>query len=230
MPLALSIVSMPIKRVFRGGRVEYFVDSIAVELKIEVYINGVREAVLETSPTMLEELGIGYAKAHGYSIDGVYIDGNRISIRANLDSTGSRRLVDDVRITAEGIFRAVGNTFSMAKLFRETGCFHVAALATVNGDVVEFVEDISRHCALYKLMGSITKKSTDTYNKVVVMSSRAASHLIESIAVLGIPIAVFRGAPTSRAIEKAKELNITLVAHIREDKFNVYTYNHRLLI
>ncbi len=227
--MALSTVSILIKRVFRGGRVEYFVDSIAVEFEVEIYVNDVREAVLETSPTMLEELGIGYAKAHGYSISSIYIDNNRISIHANLDSTRSRRPVDGVRITAEGIFRAVGNTFSMAKLFRETGCFHVAALATVNGDVVEFVEDISRHCALYKLMGSIIKKNIETYDKVVVMSSRAASRLIESIAILGIPIALFRGAPTNRAIEKAKELNITLVAHIREDKFNVYTYNHRLL-
>ncbi len=225
----MSIVSMPIKRVFSGGRVEDVIDIIAIEFSVEIYLNGVKKIVLETSPNMLEELGVGYASVCGYNVDSVGVAGSRINVYG-LGPIKPRELSSNIRVSIGSIFRAIHNVFSMAKLFRETGCFHVAALATRDGSVVELVEDISRHCALYKLIGKLIKRSSNTDDKIVVMSSRATSHLIESIAVLKTPIAVFRGAPTDKAIERAKELSITLVAHTRGDRFNIYTHSHRIVV
>lgn len=227
--VVMHIAYTPIRRVFRDGRAEDVVDAVAVELPVEIYVNGVREAVLETSPGMLEELGMGYARVRGLAVEGVKVNGGRIDLRANpLRTIGPGVPIVGFAVGIEGVFRAVENVFSLAKLFRETGCFHVAALTSVDGGVVELVEDISRHCALYKLIGRISKIGMDASNKLVVMSSRAASHLVEAVALLTAPVAVFRGAPTGRAIERARELNLTLVAHTGRDKFNIYTHGYRI--
>lgn len=227
----MSVVYTPIRRVFRSGRVEDVVDVVAVEVQVEIYVNGVREAVLETSPGLIEELGVGYARARGFSIESIYTGSGRVDMNVNPVKASMPGVhAASFTVGVESVFRAVENVLSKAKLFRETGCFHAAALASADGNVIELVEDISRHCALYKLIGRVSRMGMDTRDKIAVMSSRAASLLIEAIASLAIPVAVFRGAPTARAIERARDLNITLVAHTGRDKFNIYTHGYRIKI
>ncbi|MEM0489652.1 MAG: formate dehydrogenase accessory sulfurtransferase FdhD [Ignisphaera sp.] len=209
------------------------IDEIANEVIVNIYIQGRLAVSIPTSPYMFLELGLGYALTHG-----LYVDETRIIVK-NLDIMLNGVLKKVMickdnknvnKIDAQSVYRLFKEVMNKANLFKRTGCFHVAAIASLDGYILDLVEDISRHCALYKVVGKVFQRGIDFSKSIVIMSSRAASELIEGIANICIPIAVFRGAPTERAIEIAKRNGITLIAHVRENKMNVYTGFERILL
>ncbi|MDK6028623.1 formate dehydrogenase accessory sulfurtransferase FdhD [Ignisphaera sp. 4213-co] len=203
-------------------------DFVAEEVEGRIYIDGVEVFRLPTSPHMLEYLGIGYAITHGFDVSEskVIVEGSNVLLFyvKTLTKTMDRCLNTlDVKVKAVDIFKAFNEASEKAKLFKATGCFHFAALFTLEGNLIDIVEDISRVGALLKLIGKAYEAKIDFRKTMVVLSSRAASEMIESIAAMCIPIAVFRGAPTRKSIEIAKKNNITLIAHVRENKLNIYS-------
>lgn len=211
------------------------IDEIANEVIVNIYTRDKLVASVATSPHMFLELGLGYALTHGLWVNEFNIIVKDMNIvisdveKNNVycsDMESRDRVVDVWKIYE--IFKEVMNK---ASLFKKTGCFHVAAAVFLDSSVVvDIVEDISRHCALYKVVGKVLRKGLDFNKIMIIMSSRAASELVESIAGLCIPIAVFRGAPTSKAIEIARKKHITLIAHVRENRMNIYSGFERIAI
>lgn len=207
------------------------IDEVATEVYVNIYIDGILKDVLTTSPYKLLELGLGYALTHGLYVNESNVciaDLNivlRNVIKADRKCGGSK----NIRIDVSSIFKIFGEVMGKAILFKRTGCFHIAAIATPSGEIVDHVEDVSRHCALYKVIGSAYRKGIDLSETVLIMSSRVTLDLMRSIANVCIPIAIFRGAPTLNAIEVAREASITLIAHVRGGRANVYSEVHRIL-
>ncbi len=207
-------------------------DVVADEISVDIDLGSEKIKGFSTSPYLLEELGFGVAIARGYNVRFAYVDiVNRTIVVRGISRVRSNcnRIDDSKKLLATVIPKIVRESMEKAYRFQKTGCFHFASAFTFDGDFISIVEDISRTGALYKLLGLLLKRGISLNDMVLVMSSRVNEELMESIAISGIPIAIFRGAPTLGAIEVAKRFNVTLIAFAKPSRFNIYCCYERIL-
>lgn len=115
------------------------------------------------------------------------------------------------------------------ELFNKTGGTHAAALFDPTGRLLGLYEDVGRHNALDKLIGSCLKLQDFNFSQVIlVMSSRASFELLQKAHRAQIPLIATVGAVSSQALLYAQEFNITLVGFLRESSFNIYSYPQRI--
>jgi FdhD protein len=112
-------------------------------------------------------------------------------------------------------------------VFRETGAVHSAALLFKDGEDI-FFEDIGRHNAVDKVVGTALMRNLPISEGVLLISGRISSEIALKSTRLGIPILVSQSAPTSMSIAIAEKVNMTLVGFARGRRFNVYTNGFRI--
>jgi len=112
-------------------------------------------------------------------------------------------------------------------LYTRTGGSHAAVLFDSEGKQVVHCEDMGRHNALDKVIGSALIKGISSNDKVLVSSGRASLEMILKTARAGFPVFVAMSRPTSRAVEAAKFYNITLI-DMAKDTNRVYTHVRRI--
>jgi FdhD protein len=107
--------------------------------------------------------------------------------------------------------------------FHTTGGVHGAALVDAQGSVLKAREDIGRHNAVDKVIGSFIREGAlPPDGSVLVVSSRASFELVQKAIVARISALVAIGGPSSLAIDLARRFNLTLIGFARADRFNVY--------
>lgn len=108
-------------------------------------------------------------------------------------------------------------------IFKHTGGIHAAALFNTDGELLILREDIGRHNAVDKVIGTMLSAALPAEGNVLVVSGRAGFELVQKCAVAGIAIMVAVGAPSTLAVQLALERNMQLIGFVREGRYNDYT-------
>ncbi len=113
--------------------------------------------------------------------------------------------------------------------FERTGGLHAAGLFETDGRLVAVREDVGRHNALDKVIGSrVLARELPLWDRILLVSGRVSFEIVQKAAVAGIPIICAVSAPSDLAIRLADRLGVTLVGFLRGDGFNVYTHDGRI--
>jgi FdhD protein len=115
--------------------------------------------------------------------------------------------------------------------FSKTGGIHASGLFSSNGDLISVKEDVGRHNALDKLIGSaLVSNQIDPIAQFITCSGRLNFELVQKVLMTDIGIMIGVGAPTSLAIDLANKFDMTLIGFVKRDSFNIYTNNKKVIV
>jgi len=151
--------------------------------------------------------------------------------------------LDAIRVALAKPFENVDTRFSRAVLttipdrlrqaqhtFEETGGLHAAAAFNSKGDLSVTMEDVGRHNAVDKVVGSLLLNKELPANELGLMvSGRASFELMQKTLVAGMPLLVAVSAPSSLAVQLAVEFNMSLIGFLRGNTFNIYAGEERII-
>jgi FdhD protein len=113
--------------------------------------------------------------------------------------------------------------------FSRTGGLHAAALFDLSGKLIAIHEDVGRHNAVDKIIGSaFLAEKLPLAEYILMVSGRTSFEIMQKASAGGIPIVVAVSAPSSLAVEFARESNQTLIGFLRGESFNIYSGSERV--
>jgi len=153
--------------------------------------------------------------------------------KTSVDAVMKRRpkLHDEIRVSSKLIGQLPARLSRKQTAFKATGGLHACALFDVAGKLGELREDVGRHNALDKLIGhALLAQETPLAGRIVLLSGRASFEIIQKALAAGIPIVAAVSAPSSLAVELARDSNQTLIGFLRPPSFNIYTHVDRVIL
>lgn len=151
--------------------------------------------------------------------------------KASIDEVAVRcaPLPDGPTVTRDVILALPDLLRAAQRAFDQTGGLHAAALFRPNGELIAIREDVGRHNALDKLVGSqLLAAALPLHDRVLMVSGRVSFEIVQKAAVAGVSVICAVSAPSDLAIETAERLGVTLVGFLRGDGFNVYAHDRRI--
>ncbi len=135
-----------------------------------------------------------------------------------------------VRVRAEMLIGMVSEMREKQGKFDRTGGLHAAGLFAAEGTMIVVREDIGRHNAVDKVIGHALLGGVVLKDAVLVVSGRTSFEIVQKAAAGRVPIVAGVSAPSSLAVEFAREMGMTLVGFLRENRMNVYAGVERVVM
>ena len=138
---------------------------------------------------------------------------------------------NEPKISKEVIVSSPNTLRSNQSEFSKTGGIHASGLFDVDGELINLREDVGRHNALDKLIGSsMINDQIEPKKQFITCSGRLNFELVQKVLMTNIGIMVGVGAPTSLAIDLANKFDMTLIGFVKKDSFNIYTNNKKVIV
>lgn len=132
-------------------------------------------------------------------------------------------------VHAETLLRMPTALREKQETFNRTGGLHACAFFDLDGNLQELREDVGRHNALDKLIGqALLEKRLPLHDRVLLLSGRVSFEMMQKALAAGIPIVAAISAPTTLAVQFARESNQTLVGFLRGETMNIYSGAERV--
>ncbi len=181
---------------------------------------------VELDPSV--ELNVATLERNFYTTSSCGICG-KASLLA-LQTIGPPRLRNTFTVDAETIYSLPESLTSAQTLFRNTGGIHGAGLFDRHGTLHAAAEDIGRHNAVDKLLGrQFLADRLPLRDRLLMLSGRASFELLQKALMASVPMVVAVGAPSSLAVQVARQFDITLIGFLRDRRFNIYNGAERIL-
>lgn len=140
------------------------------------------------------------------------------------------KVTSDICVDAETILRMIAELNSRSSVHLRTGGTHAAMLCSEEGGVLAFAEDVGRHNAVDKVIGSMVLRGADLGRCILTSSGRQSGEMVQKAARGGIPIVASMTAPLASGIRMAEMAGITLVCFARGRRLQVYANPHRIVV
>ncbi len=151
------------------------------------------------------------------------IDAIKTNCRITLSNTINQPIAPEV------LYKLPATLRQQQAIFESTGGLHASALFNLEGNMIALREDVGRHNALDKLIGYCLKENLlPLENYILLLSGRASFELIQKAMMAGIRVVAAIGAPSSLAVDLAKESGMTLAGFLRDNRMNVYCGGERI--
>jgi FdhD protein len=135
-----------------------------------------------------------------------------------------------MRLTADVLCGMPGALHAAQEVFARTGGLHAAALFNEEGTLLAVREDVGRHNAVDKLVGwALVEGRLPLAGSVLLVSGRGGFEIVQKAVAAGVPIVACISAPSSLAVQLAREMHVTLVGFLRGRRFLVYSGNDRIV-
>ncbi len=149
---------------------------------------------------------------------------------AAIASRGLKAIPRDTFRLAACVIHALPETLRQAQAgFHATGGLHASALFNDSGALLSLCEDVGRHNALDKLLGGeLLAGRIPLHNRLVIVSGRSSFELVQKCIAAGVSVLASVGAPSSLAVELAREWDLTLLGFVRNGRYNIYSGEWRI--
>ena len=153
--------------------------------------------------------------------------------KASIDSIRSRALSapnPDFKLDPEVLVRLPETLRESQAVFGRTGGLHAAALFDAAGKLLVLREDIGRHNAVDKVIGwALLEGKVPLGDAILMVSGRGGFEIVQKAIVAGLPVVASVSAPSSLAVQLARETGQTLIGFLRGRRFVVYSGEARLV-
>jgi len=134
-----------------------------------------------------------------------------------------------LKVKAKVILEGVRRLNTLAETFRKTGGVHIAALYSPEGEIMTYAEDVGRHNAVDKVIGTAALKRLDFNTVFLASSGRLTGDIVLKAARMKIPIIASMTAAVNSGVEAAQRTGVTLIGFVRGTRMNVYTFPERIV-
>jgi FdhD protein len=152
--------------------------------------------------------------------------------KASIDSVRARTLVQpnpDFRFDPEILVRLPDALRESQAVFGRTGGLHAAGLFDAAGKLLVLREDIGRHNAVDKVIGwALLEERVPLGETILLVSGRGGFEIVQKAIVAGLPVVASVSAPSSLAVQLARELGQTLIGFLRGRRFVIYSGSERI--
>jgi FdhD protein len=232
-------------------------DEIAVEEPLEIRVEGRPISVTMRTPGHDEELALGFLRSEGIAavsarptadlaanVIDVEVEGDvdfeRLSRNSSSCGVCGKGALEAVAVEAppvesELVVPAVLVAVLPDRLreaqptFAATGGLHATGLFDASGDLLVVREDVGRHNAMDKVVGwAFGQGLLPLADKMLCVSGRLSFELVQKAVVAGCPVVVAVGAPSTLAVDLARDRGVTLCGFVRGGRVNVYSEAQRI--